>query len=70
MRPAQLVTITEVEDGTHTIGLVRELDFATAPTLEEAISRACADGAEHVVLDLSGLDFMDSTGRPCSRSAN
>ena len=42
--------------------LVGELDIATAPALEEAAMRAWADGAEQLVLDCSGLDFIDSTG--------
>jgi anti-sigma B factor antagonist len=39
-----------------------DLDLSTAPVLEEHIKRARATGAKVVVVDLSGLDFMDSTG--------
>ena len=38
-----------------------ELDLGTAPTLEDAVM-ARLQGGGHVVLDLRGLDFMDSTG--------
>lgn len=37
-----------------------ELDIATAPALEERALAALGRGP--VVLDLSGLDFIDSTG--------
>ena len=38
-----------------------ELDLATAPELESAVLSAIGDGRD-VVLDLTGLTFMDSTG--------
>jgi anti-anti-sigma factor len=41
-----------------------ELDLATAPALEGALSRAFEDtgGDERVVLDLRELEFIDSSG--------
>jgi anti-sigma B factor antagonist len=39
-----------------------DLDMSTAPVLEEHIQRARASGARTVVVDLSTLEFMDSTG--------
>ncbi len=38
-----------------------ELDLATAPGLDDALREAAAS-AQHVVRDLRGLTFMDSTG--------
>jgi anti-sigma B factor antagonist len=38
-----------------------EVDVATAPALREAINAASEPGAR-VILDLSGVSFMDSTG--------
>ena len=38
-----------------------ELDLATAPALEDAVMARLLDGG-HVLLDLGGLEFMDSTG--------
>lgn len=38
-----------------------ELDLATAPRLESEV-RAAAAAAKEVVLDLSGLTFIDSSG--------
>ena len=43
-----------------TIGLVGELDIATARGLEQAIREV--EGEPRVCLDLSGLRFIDSTG--------
>ncbi len=39
-----------------------ELDVATAPELESRLVEAEQTGARSLVLDLSGLGFMDSTG--------
>jgi len=41
---------------------VGELDLDTAPVLEQELSAARSAGAQHVVLDLRKLTFMDSTG--------
>jgi anti-anti-sigma factor len=47
--------------GVNRVMLSGELDMATAPQLEEALSDA-ARGSVAVILDLSELEFMDSTG--------
>jgi len=39
-----------------------ELDMSNGELFEEAISDALAKGAEALVLDLTGLVFMDSSG--------
>ncbi|HEY2430126.1 MAG TPA: STAS domain-containing protein [Acidimicrobiales bacterium] len=44
------------------ITLSGELDLATAPELWAAIDAALAEGHQRLVLDLSGLGFVDSTG--------
>jgi anti-sigma B factor antagonist len=50
------------QTGERTVITVRgELDLATAPQLDEALMPPLAGGAS-VVLDLRGLEFMDSTG--------
>jgi anti-sigma B factor antagonist len=53
---------TRVDGDRHTIVLSGELDVASAPVLEEALADGCSAGAREVVLDMSGLEFMDSTG--------
>ena len=44
------------------LSLSGELDIASAPLLELALSEACAEGAKKVVLDMAGIEFMDSMG--------
>lgn len=39
-----------------------ELDLASVPHLEAAVSEALRSGARHLVLDLSQLAFLDSSG--------
>ena len=39
-----------------------ELDLAGVPQLEGAVENALVDGATEIVLDLRGLEFVDSTG--------
>ena len=39
-----------------------DLDIAGAPELEETLSLALASDARAIVIDLRGLEFVDSTG--------
>ncbi|MDP1847566.1 MAG: STAS domain-containing protein [Solirubrobacteraceae bacterium] len=52
------------------IAPVGELDIATAPQLEEAISKATSEPVAELVLDLRELTFMDSTGLRTLAQAN
>jgi anti-sigma B factor antagonist len=57
------LTIRSVRDGVvHTICPAGELDLATANALRDELERVESTDAESIVLDLSGLTFMDSTG--------
>jgi anti-sigma B factor antagonist len=61
MRPEPFSVSVERE-GTQAVVAVRgELDLATAPELEAALLPGLRDGGS-AVLDLRGLEFMDSTG--------
>jgi anti-sigma B factor antagonist len=42
--------------------LAGELDMASAKRLQEAVTRACDDGAKELTLDLARLAFVDSSG--------
>jgi anti-sigma B factor antagonist len=48
--------------GHHRLVLAGELDIASTPILEAAIAGLCENGAGAIVLDLSRVTFMDSTG--------
>jgi anti-sigma B factor antagonist len=39
-----------------------ELDMATSPQLREGLQRLVDAGDHHVVVDLAGVEFMDSSG--------
>jgi anti-anti-sigma factor len=49
------------DDGRTVLSLRGELDIATVGELEKAIGDGLA-GGERLVVDLRGLEFMDSTG--------
>ncbi len=48
--------------GHHTLLLGGELDMSNADQLETVIRRLCVDGITGLVVDLTQLTFMDSTG--------
>jgi anti-sigma B factor antagonist len=58
----ELTLSSEREGDVHTICLFGELDLATADGAADEIGRAEASDARSIVIDLSGLTFMDSTG--------
>jgi anti-sigma B factor antagonist len=56
-------TVEDVgSEGRHRLLLAGELDIASAPILEAAIARFCGNGGSAIVLDVSEVTFMDSTG--------
>ena len=60
------MTILEVqtreEDGATHLALTGELDLSTVDKVEDELRRVEDGGAETVVIDLSSLSFLDSTG--------
>lgn len=48
--------------GVVVITLAGELDLASGPALEDAIAGATSSGAKLVIVDLRGVEFMDSSG--------
>jgi anti-sigma B factor antagonist len=55
------VTIEERGDTVH-VTLLGELDISNASRLEDDLRRVEADNPELLVIDLSRLEFMDSSG--------
>jgi len=53
---------SEREGDVHAIRLSGELDLATADEVQRELERVEATDAQSIVLDLSELTFMDSTG--------
>jgi anti-sigma B factor antagonist len=53
---------TQVQGERHTLSISGELDVASAPMLEDTLAEACSAGAKELVLDLGGVEFMDSMG--------
>ncbi len=49
-------------DGEYRLRLSGELDLATAPWLRDHLAEIASNGAGCVVVDLSDLSFIDSTG--------
>ncbi len=52
----------EADDANYVLWLSGELDLVSAGMLETRIAELCTDGAGRIVLEMSGLEFMDSTG--------
>ena len=61
-RMTALELTTSDRDGGARIALNGELDIATAPRLEEEVRRLETEGRKLIVIDLRGLEFMDSSG--------
>jgi anti-sigma B factor antagonist len=62
MESACEVRLGRSQDGRAEIFLSGELDLSGDAVLGQAIERARRDGATVVVVDVSGLDFVDSNG--------
>lgn len=62
LKVGQLTVRSDREGAVHTIALDGELDLATADDFERELRRAEASDALSIVLDLSALQFIDSTG--------
>ncbi len=57
------ISTTPMSDGNGTVVAVTgELDVSTAPQLEGELQQLIDGGAANLVVDLSAIDFLDSTG--------
>lgn len=52
----------EATDGATVIEPVGRLDMVAAPQLKALVASAVSDGLTPVVVDLTGVEFMDSSG--------
>lgn len=60
--PGRLKISRIVDDGTVSLALEGELDLAGAPDMEASLVAVESDGPARLVIDLSRLQFIDSTG--------
>ena len=57
-----LTLATRQVDGTTIVSVGGEIDVYTAPKLRDKITELVADGRYHLVVDMEGVEFLDSTG--------
>jgi anti-anti-sigma factor len=63
VRDLGLLRIRSARDGdTHVVALEGELDLVSTPEVEKELRRVEATDADAIVIDLSALEFVDSTG--------
>lgn len=61
--PEQRLTVQEtLDDGQIVLSLAGELDPHTASTLQDVLDRVLADDSSSLLLDLTELKFIDSSG--------
>ncbi len=51
-----------LDEQTHLIGVRGEVHVSTAPEFSERLNDAIARGKTGVVIDMTGVEFIDSTG--------
>ena len=56
----EIDTTSDAETGR--LALSGELDLATVPRVEQAVGATLAQGVRTLIVDLSGLGFIDSSG--------
>ena len=56
------VEVVSQEAGTTVVAVSGEIDVFTAPQLREVLMGAIEQGCQRLVVDLEGVEFLDSTG--------
>ncbi len=57
-----LTLTTREADGKTIVSVGGEIDVYTAPKLRDKITELVADGQYRIVIDMAGVEFLDSTG--------
>lgn len=58
----QLAIQTGHDDDTVVLALAGELDLPVVPLVRDAVARALQEPQERLIIDLTGLTFIDSSG--------
>ena len=56
------VTVEPQSDGVAVVRLVGRLDLASSEAVKQQLVQAVGDGHRRLVVDLDGVDFLDSSG--------
>jgi anti-sigma B factor antagonist len=56
------ISVQDGDGGTVTVTVEGEVDVATAPALRDELYRLIDRGTKRIVVDLGGMEFIDSTG--------
>src|SRR5437867_2307042 len=62
VRHVELKVSTSSQAGHAVVAVSGEVDLYTAPRLQAELAALVRDGSSRVVVDLSGVEFCDSTG--------
>jgi anti-sigma B factor antagonist len=57
-----VIEVSEVSEGVYVVALAGEMDIATSPELVSRLEQVRGKGAYRVMVDLSRLSFIDSSG--------
>jgi anti-sigma B factor antagonist len=58
----EITLATRQVQGRSIVDVTGEVDVHTAPELDVAVSTLISEGNSRIIVDLSGVDFLDSTG--------
>jgi anti-sigma B factor antagonist len=61
-KPKFTVETEDVDDRTRILSATGEVHVSTAPELAEQLNAALTAGRSRIVLDFTGVEFIDSTG--------
>lgn len=62
VRAVELKVATQSNAGHAVVAIAGEIDLYTAPRLQAEFTRLLETGPDRVVIDMSGVEFCDSTG--------
>ncbi|MDT0200562.1 STAS domain-containing protein [Nocardioides sp. AE5] len=57
-----LTLVTREADGASIVAVEGEIDVYTAPKLRDKITELVGEGVYHIIVDMEGVEFLDSTG--------